>query len=299
MVNLIGSRALLERFSQFIDPEVEEIFEIGQYLIKAGGKALRPTLLLMTCESFGHDPSFALQLAAGIEFIHLASLLHDDVVDGATLRRGIKSANLVFGNEACVLAGDYLYAKALELYANFGNLEAIRILSRAVMDMSQGQLLELRSLGKVLNKEEYFRIIDLKTGALFASSLQIGALISGQEGHAKLYKAGVYLGRAFQIVDDVLDYEGDESKLGKRVGSDLREGKCTLPLICAEGALKDFTFPPDDPEALRLRVIELGGTKLAKDIAKEELSKAFNILLEFKELESLTKFLRGLIERES
>ncbi|MEN3034183.1 MAG: polyprenyl synthetase family protein [Aquificaceae bacterium] len=296
---MVSSRSLLERFSQFIDPEVEEIARIATYLIQSGGKALRPTLLLMTCEGFGYDPSLAIELAAGIEFIHVASLLHDDVVDGASLRRGKKSANLVFGNQSCVLAGDYLYAKALELYANFGNIKAIEILSKAVMKMSQGQLLELRSIGKILTKDEYFRIIDLKTGALIASSLQIGALIANQEKHELIYKAGIHVGRAFQIVDDVLDYEGSESKFGKKVGSDIKEGKCTLPLICAEGALEDFSFPVKDPESLRLKVIELGGTKLARSIAREELLKALDLLSEFKELENLIRFLEGIVEREN
>ncbi|MDW8096363.1 MAG: polyprenyl synthetase family protein, partial [Aquificaceae bacterium] len=175
---MIGVDSLRERILSYIDPEVKEVFDIGYYLISSGGKAIRPLLTIAVCEALGGDTESIYPLAVGIEYVHVASLLHDDVVDGAQTRRGKKSANLIFGNQACVLTGDYMYAKALSLYAQYGNLQSVQVLSDAVMKMSQGQLLELRNLGKLIDEETYFKIIDYKTGALFGACMAVGALMA-------------------------------------------------------------------------------------------------------------------------
>jgi octaprenyl-diphosphate synthase len=225
----------LSQFNQFmldyLDPEIRLVEDVGRYILSAGGKRLRPLLMMEVCRMLGGDVERVVPLAVGIEYIHMASLLHDDVVDGAHTRRGRPSANALFGNQAVVLGGDYFYAKALWLYANYGNLQAVEMVSRAVMHMSQSQLLELLSLGKLISEEEYFRIIDGKTGALFGASMGVGALMAESPLAEEFYQMGLKVGRAFQLIDDALDYSSSEERLGKPVGNDLREGKCTYPLL--------------------------------------------------------------------
>ncbi|MCS7171543.1 MAG: polyprenyl synthetase family protein [Aquificaceae bacterium] len=299
MVSLEGIK---ESILSYLDPEVREVFEIGKYLISSGGKGVRPLLTLMTCEALGGDAERVLPLAVGIEYVHIASLLHDDVVDGAQTRRGKKSANLVFGNQACVLTGDYMYAKALSLYTQYGSLQSVQVLSDAVMKMSQGQLLELRSLGKLIDLETYTKIIDYKTGALFGACMAVGALTAGREDHWDFYRIGILAGRAFQLVDDALDYSGNKEKLGKPVGSDLVEGKCTYPLISVYHKLSREQirlFYESKHEELRRAVLELGGVEETFKKAEEELEKVLSFMKGFDEDGNLRKVLLKLIHRES
>jgi Geranylgeranyl pyrophosphate synthase len=217
--------------SENLDSSVDTILKAGNSIIEAGGKRIRPLLLVYLVESLGGDIDKAIILGCGIEYIHIASLLHDDVVDKADSRRGKPSVNKVFGAEVAVLTGDYLYAKALFLYANYGNAKMIDILSKAVMNMAEGQLLELKSIGSIIDEKTYFDIIDGKTAYLIGACFGVGALISNYEEYEKFFDIGLKLGRAFQLIDDALDYEVDSQKLGKPSRSDLKEGKVTYPVI--------------------------------------------------------------------
>ncbi|MFN3870031.1 MAG: polyprenyl synthetase family protein [Aquificaceae bacterium] len=298
---MIRTEDLRERILYYLDPEVREVFDIGYYIISSGGKGIRPLLTLMVCEALKGDMERAVPLAVGIEYVHVASLLHDDVVDGAQTRRGKKSANLVFGNQACVLTGDYMYAKALHLYSKFGTLEAIEILSDAVMKMSQGQLIELRNLGKVIDEEVYFKTIDYKTGALFGACMAVGALMAGREDYWDFYKVGILAGRAFQLVDDALDYSADEERLGKPAGLDLMEGKCTYPLISVLPKLTEdqkALFFKGEHQGLRKIVLEKGGVEKTKIRAMEELNKVLEFIEPFDQEGSLKDLFIGLVQRE-
>jgi len=267
---------------RYLDPEVREVLEVGNYIVSSGGKRIRPILTLLTCMALGGDESKVHPLAVGIEYIHVASLLHDDVVDGADTRRGKPSANLVFGNEMCVLTGDYMYAKALWLYSVYGDMKSIQILSKAVMDMAQGQVLELKSIENVIDEKTYFDIIDKKTGVLFGASMAVGALMAGREDYEEFYRIGIRVGRAFQLVDDALDYVGSQEKLGKPVGNDLKEGKCTYPLISVLDKLDirdvESFLKNRNTVWLRQKVIELGGVENTYDKAKVETDQALEDL---------------------
>ncbi len=273
---------LEEELIKHLDPEVRAVLDVGNYIVASGGKRMRPILSLLTCKALGGDEKSVLPLAIGIEYIHVASLLHDDVVDGADRRRGKLSANVVFGNDLCVLTGDYMYAKALWLYSVYGNLKSIEIVSKAVMDMAQGQVLELKSVGDLIDEDTYFSIIDRKTGVLFGASMAVGALVAGREDYEEFYRIGLKIGRAFQLVDDALDYSGSEEKLGKPVGNDLKEGKCTYPLISVIEKLnfEDVKRSLRSGEILWLRekVVELGGVKKTYERALTEVQDALEEL---------------------
>ena len=279
-----------EELLRELNPKVRLVLEAGAYLIKGGGKRLRPLLTVLACGMCGGDPKKALPLGVGLEYIHAASLLHDDVVDGAQRRRGRESANLVFGNEVAVLTGDYMYAKALNLFATHGNIDMIRIVSKAVMDMAEAQVFELSKIGEILSEEEYFWIIDGKTGVLFGACLSVGGIAGGCEREDTLYEIGLRIGRAFQLIDDLLDYIGDPKKTGKPVGNDLREGKSTYPLLSVieKLARKDVQEllmerePPEEKiEALRRKVISTGGVEKTRERALEELRIARKLLENF------------------
>ncbi|QWK20514.1 MAG: polyprenyl synthetase family protein [Hydrogenobacter thermophilus] len=298
-------RLLEEELLRHLDPEVKAILEVGNYIISSGGKRIRPVLSLLTCKALGGDERKVLPLAVGIEYIHVASLLHDDVVDGADRRRGRLSANVVFGNELCVLTGDYMYAKALWLYSRYGNMKSIEIVSRAVMDMAQGQVLELKSIGDIIDQETYFSIIDKKTGVLFGASMAVGALVAGREDYERFYQMGLKVGRAFQLVDDALDYSGSEEKLGKPVGNDLREGKCTYPLISVMENLDTevvrSSLRNSNTAWIREKVIQLGGVKKTYQMAKvyiEEALKELRQLMGENNTKVLETLVLSVIERE-
>lgn len=299
-------RRLLEE----LNPKVRLVLEAGRYLIEGGGKRLRPLLTMLSCGMCGEDPERALPLGVGLEYIHAASLLHDDVVDGAGKRRGRETANLVFGNEVAVLTGDYMYAKALHLFSTYGNMEMIRLVSGVVMDMAEAQVLELSKVGELISEEEYFQIIDGKTGVLFGACTAVGGMAGGCLDKEKLYEAGLRLGRAFQLIDDLLDYAGDPQKTGKPVGNDLREGKATYPLLSVLSTLErreveEILRKPDpdleEIESLRRKVLELGGGERTKERALEELKRAKEIISEFPEndyREEILRIMDFVIERE-
>jgi octaprenyl-diphosphate synthase len=296
----------LSQFNQFmldyLDPEIRLVEDVGRYILSAGGKRLRPLLMMEVCRMLGGDVERVVPLAVGIEYIHMASLLHDDVVDGAHTRRGRPSANALFGNQAVVLGGDYFYAKALWLYANYGNLQAVEMVSRAVMHMSQSQLLELLALGKLISEEEYFRIIDGKTGALFGASMGVGALMAESPLAEEFYHMGLKVGRAFQLIDDALDYSSSEERLGKPVGNDLREGKCTYPLLSVLNHL-DLQwvlerFGRGNTQELRERVVLLGGVENTKKWAEEEIAPVSEFVGKFENSQALLQLIKGIVNRD-
>lgn len=221
-----------------LSSEVELIPTIAKHLILAGGKRIRP-LLAIACYhllSKGKPSKKIIELAAAIEFIHNATLLHDDVVDASSLRRGRPTANVLWGNKASILVGDFLFAKAFELMLGESGPRVLPILAKVSQTITEGEVFQLSYLRTFdMNEQHIMKIIGTKTAALFSASCEIGAALLGESDHAQLmlHEYGYHLGVAFQLIDDILDYTGDESTLGKSVGDDLAEGKVTLPLFIA------------------------------------------------------------------
>ena len=224
-----------EQFETHLITETPLIHKVAKYVISSGGKRIRPILLIVSAKICGYKGGSHIPLAAVIEFIHTATLLHDDVVDNAPLRRGKSSANIVFGNEASVLVGDYLFAKSFKILSALDDSEIIKAYSDATTLMAEGEVKELVKTADVKTTEEdYLDIIIKKTAVLFACASQAGAIIAGKENDCikNLYDYGLNIGIAFQLMDDALDYISDE-EFGKFIGNDLKEGKLTLPLIHA------------------------------------------------------------------
>ena len=222
--------------AQRLTTSVPLISQISQYIIAAGGKRLRPALLLMICAALGHQGKDKYLLAAVVELIHTATLLHDDVVDESTLRRGRATANETFGNPASVLVGDFLHTRSFQMMVEAGNMRVLRILSDATNVIAEGEVQQLINTHDAsLDEDGYLQVIRSKTAQLFEASAQLAAVIAGATPEVEQACAtyGQALGTAFQIIDDVLDYTGDAQEMGKNLGDDLREGKCTLPLIAA------------------------------------------------------------------
>jgi octaprenyl-diphosphate synthase len=215
---------------------VELIPQLAGYIIAAGGKRLRPVLTLASSRLCGYEGNRHQALAACVEFIHTATLLHDDVVDESDLRRGLASANAVFGNKASVLVGDFLFSRAFQLMVEDGSLDVLRILSHASAVIAEGEVLQLATSNDTGTSEQaYLDVIRSKTAELFAAACQIGAVVAERPSAEEdaLFAYGLNLGIAFQLVDDVLDYSALQARLGKTVGDDFREGKITLPVILA------------------------------------------------------------------
>jgi octaprenyl-diphosphate synthase len=253
MIDLVGAdlvacnRTIVAR----MDSPVTLIPELAAHIVAAGGKRLRPLLTLASARLCGYPgPGGGLrhvELAACVEFIHTATLLHDDVVDESQLRRGLASANAVFGNKASVLVGDFLFARAFELMVEDGSLKVLGILSRAAATIAEGEVLQLVTQNDLSTSEQrYLEVVQGKTAALFAAACRIGAVVASRPviEEAALAEYGMKLGIAFQLVDDALDYSADQATLGKTVGDDFREGKITLPVLVAfQGAdLTEQTF---------------------------------------------------------
>ena len=225
--------AVIERRLQ---SEVPLVAQVSQYIIAAGGKRLRPALVLLMCGALGYRGHHRFDLAAVVEFIHTATLLHDDVVDESTLRRGRSTANEVFGNPASVLVGDFLYSRAFQMMVEVGNMRIMQTLAEATNVIAEGEVLQMMNMhDAALSEEGYLRVIRSKTAKLFEASARLAALLAQSspaiEQHCAAY--GQALGTAFQVIDDVLDYDGEVLEMGKNLGDDLREGKVTLPLIIA------------------------------------------------------------------
>ena len=250
-------RAMDVIIARRLESDVPLVAQVSQYIIAAGGKRLRPALVLLMSGALGYHGPQRLNLAAVVEFIHTATLLHDDVVDESTLRRGRSTANEVFGNPASVLVGDFLYSRAFQMMVEVGEMRIMQTLAEATNVIAEGEVLQLMNMHDAgLTEEGYLRVIRSKTAKLFEASARLAALLAGSsagvEQHCAAY--GQALGTAFQVIDDVLDYDGDMLEMGKNLGDDLREGKVTLPLIIAMQR-------GSEAERLTIRqAIETGGT---------------------------------------
>ncbi len=242
LINLV--EADLEACNRVIvgrmDSPVSLIPQLAAHIVAAGGKRLRPLLTLAAARLCGYPDGDGgarhVDLAACVEFIHTATLLHDDVVDESQLRRGLASANAVFGNQASVLVGDFLFARAFQLMVDDGSLKVLAILSKAAATIAEGEVLQLVTQNDLSTTEaRYLEVIEGKTAALFAAACQVGAVVADRAlaEEAALSEYGMKLGIAFQLVDDALDYVADQGRLGKTIGDDFREGKITLPILVA------------------------------------------------------------------
>jgi len=210
--------------------------QVGEYIVNSGGKRLRPALVLLAAQAFGYKGTHHHDLAAVVEFIHTATLLHDDVVDESDLRRGRETANALFGNAASVLVGDFLYSRAFQMMVGVGEMRVMAVLSDATNVIAEGEVLQLLNCHDAdVDVANYMRVIHCKTAKLFEAAMRLGAILGraspADEEAAAQY--GMHLGTAFQLIDDVLDYSADETETGKHLGDDLAEGKPTLPLIHA------------------------------------------------------------------
>ncbi len=226
--------AVEREFVEHIQSRVALIPEMGRYIQKSGGKRVRPAVLLMAARLSGYQGDRAVLYASVVEFIHTATLVHDDIIDGADLRRGRLAVHSRWGNDITVLLGDYLYIKSMAMALTQDSLEIIRLLCDVTLRMIEGELYQLTKTGDVeISEEEHFEIIRRKTAFLFGGCAQIGGMLGGvtPEREAALRDYGFNLGVAFQLVDDLLDYTADQTALGKPIGGDLREGKVTLPII--------------------------------------------------------------------
>lgn len=210
------------------------IRQVAEYIIGAGGKRLRPVLLLLVARALGYEGKSHHELAAVVEFIHTATLLHDDVVDESSLRRGRSTANAMFGNAAAVLVGDFLYSRSFQMMVEVDDMRVQRVLADATNVIAEGEVLQLLNIHNAdVSVEQYLQVINFKTAKLFEAAARLGAILGGLDeiGQEQLAAFGRHIGTAFQLIDDVLDYSGDEEATGKHLGDDLAEGKPTLPLI--------------------------------------------------------------------
>ena len=219
-----------------LDSNVDLINQMSHYIINSGGKRIRPLLLLLCARATDYDGDYHYSMAVVIELIHTATLLHDDVVDQSTTRRGQETANELWGNAPSVLVGDFLYSRAFEIMVEPNSMEIMKILSKATNQISEGEVLQLLNIKNAnVTQKEYYRVIERKTACLFKAACQIAGILSNsnQKVIGAMGKFGMHLGNAFQIIDDTLDYESDSNIIGKEVGDDLSEGKVTLPMIYA------------------------------------------------------------------
>ena len=229
-------RAVNELIHARLRSEVALINQLGHYIVGGGGKRLRPVLLLLCAHAAGYTGDKHINLATIVEFIHTATLLHDDVVDASELRRGQETANALFGNEASVLVGDFLYSRAFEMMVEVGDMRVMEILAHATNTIAEGEVMQLLNIHDPDTSEQrYLDVIHCKTAKLFEAAGQLGAILAGatSEIESALAAYGMHLGTAFQLVDDVLDYSESTQDIGKNIGDDLAEGKPTLPLIHA------------------------------------------------------------------
>jgi octaprenyl-diphosphate synthase len=250
-------RAVDTLIAQKLHSDVPLVAQVAQYIISAGGKRLRPALLLLTAKALGYNGNQHHNLAAVVEFIHTATLLHDDVVDDSSLRRGRETANRSFGNPASVLVGDFLYSRAFQMMVDTQDMRVMAILSDATNVIAEGEVMQLMNTHDAsLSTERYLSVIRSKTAKLFEASARLAAVLCKSDAATESACAeyGQALGTAFQVIDDALDYDGNAQELGKNLGDDLREGKVTLPLIFAMARANAA-----DKEVI-VNAIEQGGT---------------------------------------
>ncbi len=248
-----------------LQSDVVLINQIGHYIINSGGKRLRPLSVLLSARACGYTGSRHIDLAAVIEFIHTATLLHDDVVDASELRRNRETANLVWGNDASVLVGDFLYSRAFEMMVEVGSMRVMDILAHATNRIAEGEVLQLlNERDPDTDEARYMEVITRKTATLFEAGVRLGAVLadSSAEVEEAARQYGLYLGIAFQLVDDALDYRLDNAELGKNVGDDLEEGKPTLPIIRAMAV-----GSPEQRSLLREAILEGGRARIEEVVS--------------------------------
>lgn len=256
--------------------DVALIPEVARHLIDSGGKRLRPILTLAAAQMCGYAGDKHILLATAVEFMHTATLLHDDVVDESDMRRGKKSARMVWGNQASVLVGDFLLGQAFRMMVEAGSMEALDVLSNASMVIAEGEVMQLSAAGNLeTNEDEYLAVIRAKTAALFSAATEVGPIIAGSERSiiSAFRSYGTNLGLAFQLIDDALDYGGSSTKLGKNVGDDFREGKITLPVVLA------YRRGNDEDRAFWKQAIENSET------GEENLARAMDLLARYGAIE--------------
>ncbi|BDX20868.1 octaprenyl diphosphate synthase [Polynucleobacter sp. TUM22923] len=293
--------------------KVALIDQISAYIIQAGGKRIRPALLLLVSKALapGQENPHALELAAVVEFIHTATLLHDDVVDESTLRRGRETANAAFGNAASVLVGDFLYSRAFQMMVGPNDPRIMEILSDATNTIAEGEVLQLLNMNDPeVDEDSYLRVIRFKTAKLFEASAELGAILAGADAKQREQSAafGRHIGTAFQLMDDLLDYTADAAQMGKNAGDDLREGKPTLPLIyllengspeerlLVREAIEQNQDLPEDVFAQILNAVQHSGAlEYTHATAKREIDLALEYIADFPQNEATTA-LRALCE---
>lgn len=281
---------------KLVTTKVGFIKDIVNYIIRSGGKRIRPLLVILCAKLSGYNNNRHISYAAIIEFIHTATLLHDDVVDNAKMRRGASSVNVLWGNEPSVLVGDFLYSKSFELMAEDGHHEIIKTISKATTALSEGEILELLQTSDIdTTEEQYFDIVKNKTATLFSAACEVGGMLGNisEEERLALRNFGYKLGMAFQLVDDILDYTSYDNVLGKHVGTDLKEGKVTLPLIHAitsakprerltiKKILNKTNVTPGDFERVRKLIVKYQGIEYTSRIAREYIDDAKQALTIF------------------
>ncbi|KHD05181.1 octaprenyl diphosphate synthase [Candidatus Thiomargarita nelsonii] len=275
-----------------LQSEVVLVNQIGHYIINSGGKRLRPMLLLLSARAFGYQGTHHINLAAIVEFIHTATLLHDDVVDVSELRRGQQTANSVWGNEASVLVGDFLYSRSFQMMVEIKNMRVMEILSNATNIIAEGEVLQLLNCHEPDTTEsDYLQVIRSKTAKLFEAAAQLGAVISEQADEQAMAMYGAHIGTAFQLIDDVLDYSATSEEIGKNIGDDLAEGKPTLPLIYA---LKHGTAAQQ--AILREAITQGGKTNITEVITAINSTEAieYTAMLARQEAEKAIQALAGI-----
>ena len=292
--NLIGPdmKAVDAVIRTRLHSDVALVQQVAEYIINAGGKRLRPSLVLLSAGALGYRGTHHHELAAIVELIHTSTLLHDDVVDESDLRRGRETANALFGNAASVLVGDFLYSRTFQMMVDVGDMRVMRVLSEATNVIAEGEVLQLMNCHDAdVDEARYLQVIRYKTAKLFEAAAQIGAIIGGAspELEQRMAEYGMHLGTAFQLIDDVLDYSGAEVETGKHLGDDLAEGKPTLPLIyvmqhgsaeqaaCVRQAIENGGR--DDFQAVLAAIRETGALEHAKKQAKAEADLAANAIL--------------------
>lgn len=251
---------------------VQMIPEVANHLISSGGKRLRPMLTLAAATLYGYEGEHHIQLATAVEFMHTATLLHDDVVDESALRRGKSTARMIWGNQASVLVGDFLLGQAFKMMVDAGSMEALDVLATSATVIAEGEVMQLSAAKNMeTTEDDYLAVIRAKTAALFAAAAEVGPIIAGQDKAARnaLKSYGMNLGLAFQLVDDVLDYGGKSAELGKNTGDDFREGKITLPIILA------YRRGTEDERAFWRLAIEKG------EATDDNLEKAFALITKY------------------
>ncbi|MCW8860177.1 MAG: polyprenyl synthetase family protein [Deltaproteobacteria bacterium] len=289
-------QAVEQQFEKNLASDVQLISQVGQYVLSSGGKRIRPMLLILCSRLCNYRGDKHIELAGVVEFIHTATLLHDDVVDSASLRRGNRSANSVWGNQASVLVGDFLFAKSFSVMVGSESLKILKILSDTTTQLAEGEILQLiNTCDLEVNESRYLQVVRDKTAILIAAACQVGGVLAGVDSdqEAALREFGLEIGTAFQLMDDALDYVADQEDFGKEKGHDLFEGKMTLPLIhtyenssekeCAEISriVNAEELEPQDLDYVCSLIDAKGGIEYTRLKAQERIEKAKRQLIKF------------------